>query len=83
MSDMVNVNFKLDAETKRGMEQACKIWDYLYRQHLLCLPRKSAERNVSRLNFPLILFTRKAICATWKKRWQRIKLEHLNLQNTS
>ena len=24
MSDMVNVNFKLDAETKRGMEQACK-----------------------------------------------------------
>ena len=83
MSDMVNVNFKLDAETKRGMEQACKDMGLSYRQHLLCLPRKSAERNVSRLNFPLILFTRKAICATWKKRWQRIKLEHLNLQNTS
>ena len=51
MAQAVNVNFKLDADVKKSMEQACSELGLSMSAAFTVFAKKSAEKNV----FPLML----------------------------
>ena len=64
MSQAVNVNFKLDADVKKSMEQACADMGLTMSAAFTVFAKKSAEKDVYRLKLPQTRFTLKAIWHT-------------------
>ena len=81
MGQTVNVNFKLDADVKKGMETACSDMGLSMSAAFTIFEKKWHEKNVYHLKYLRIHFTLKVICAILSKSRMTLKREKLPLLN--
>ncbi len=81
MGQTVNVNFKLDADVKKGMETACSDMGLSMSAAFTIFEKKWHEKNVYHLKYLRFHFTLKVICAILSKSRMTLKREKLPLLN--
>lgn len=81
MAQAVNVNFRLDEDVKKSMEQACADMGLSMSAAFTIFAKKLEEKDAFRLKFRLTHFIQRVIFVTCKRKWKLTELENLNLQN--
>lgn len=78
MAQTVNVNFRLDEEVKKSMEQVCSDLGLSMSSAFTIFAKKSAERIAYHLMFLSTRSTLKATSDIWKRKWKNTKQDIYN-----
>ena len=82
MAHVANVNFRLDSDVKKSMEQACADMGISMTTAFTIFAKKLQENAAFHLKFLQIRFIRRRISVIWKQSCVISRKTRLILQNT-